>query len=184
MTVGFASNEFYLLDNWPGEVTNGNNPSDWTAENVAEIFPVGTKRMIYDDTGNGWATLIFMQFQKGTAAVAAIGSICSMFIAGVATAGQWFQVTNTNDEGAVIGPLCVALGTMTDAYYGWFWCGGVCPVDTIPGLDITYPSDGSVGACVPMKLLAASSLNTFETLTTSTVQVTSAFSLVADANQS
>ena len=53
MTIGILSTEFYLIDHWPGEVTNGANPSTWTTASATEDFPLGTKRMIYDDTNSG-----------------------------------------------------------------------------------------------------------------------------------
>jgi hypothetical protein len=162
MTVGIDDGKFYLIDKFPGVPTNGPNPASWTTYSATEDFPVGTKRMIYDDTNNGWATLIYLRFQKGSAAVATVKSICGLYITDVATAGAWYNVTNTADSTtSLIGPICVALGTTTDAYYGWFWCGGVCPVDTISGLNGIYPSSGTVAACNGMQLVAASSLCTF-----------------------
>ena len=180
MTVGIDDGKFYLIDNFPGEPTHGPMPSSWTTPSTTEDFPVGTKRMIYDDTNNGWATMIFLRFQKGTAAVAAVKSPCSLCVADVASAGAWGNVTNTTDECMTTGPIAIALATMTDAYYAWFWCGGVCPVDTVSGLDGIYPSDGSVAACRGMKLVAASSLNTFELWTGSEVGCLSAISLAVD----
>jgi hypothetical protein len=182
MTVGIDDGKFYLLDNFPGLPTNGPNPDDWTSYTAAKAFRVGEKRAIYDDTNNGWAILVYLQYQKGTAAAATVKSVCGLCTASVATAGAWANVTNTTDECMNTGPICVALGTCTDAYYGWFWCGGVCPVDTISGLDGVYPSDGSVAAVSGMKIVAASSLNTFELWTGSEIGILSAISLAADAN--
>ena len=180
MTIGIDDGKFYLIDNFPGEPTNGPNPSDWTEYTVARTYDLGTKRMVYDETNHGWATLIYLQFQKGTAGVATVKSLCGLCIASVATAGAWHNVSNTTDESVSVGPIAVALGTCTDAYFGWFWCGGVCPVDTISGLDGIYPSDNTVAAGAGMKLVAATSLNTFEVVTGSEIGCMSAFSLAAD----
>jgi len=177
--------KFYLIDNWPGEPTNGPNPSSWTTYAATAAFAVGTKRLVYDDTNHGWSTLIYLRFQKGSAAVAAVKSICAPYITDVATAGAWYNVTNTGDSTTTnIGPICIALGTCTDAYYGWFWCGGVCPVDTISGLDGVYTTSGSVAACQGMQLVAASSLLTFTLVDANTgsngLGLCSAFALAAD----
>jgi hypothetical protein len=180
MTVGIDDGKFYLIDNFPGVPTNGANPDDWTAYTAAAAFNVGEKRAIYSTTNNGWSILIYLQFQKGTAAVAAVKGLCGLCTASVATAGAWGNVSNTTDESMSTGPICVALGTTVDAYYGWFWCGGVCPVDLVSGLDGIYPSDGSVAAGAGMKLVAASSLNTFEVITGSELTMISAFALAAD----
>jgi hypothetical protein len=119
--------------------------------------------MIYDDTNNGWAILIYLKYSKGSAAYATVKSICAPYITDVATAGAWCTVTNTADSTTTnIGPICVCLGTTSATeLYGWFWCGGVCPVDTISGLNGTYASSGTVAACQGMQLVAASSLLTF-----------------------
>lgn len=183
MTVGIDDGKFYLIDNFPGVPTNGANPASWTTytATLTPGFNVGEKRAIYSDTNNGWSIMIYLQFQKGTAAVATVKSICGLCIASVAVAGAWANVSNTFDESVGLGPICIALGTTVDAYYGWFWCGGVCPVDLVAGLDGIYPSDGSVAANRGMKLVAASSLNTFEIMTGSEVTfLTSAFSLAVD----
>jgi hypothetical protein len=39
-----------------------------------------------------------------------------------------------------------AISAMTNAYYGWFWCGGICPEDYVSGLGGTYSTNGSVVA--------------------------------------
>lgn len=180
MTVGIDDGKFYLIDNFPGVPVWGENPDDWTEYTEAKNFTLGDKRLIYDDTNNGWATLIYLRFQKGTAAVAAVKSLCGFFTADVASAGAWANVSNTTDESMSAGPIAIALGTTVDAYYGWFWCGGVCPVDLVSGLDGIYPSDGSVVAEAGMKMVASSSLNTFTTWAGSEVMAPSAFALAAD----
>ena len=177
--------KFYLIDNFPGEPTNGPNPSSWTTYTLACNFPLGTKRLVYDDTNHGWATLIYLRFQKGSAAVATVKSACGLYITDVATAGAWHNVTNTADSTtSLIGPICIALGTCVDAYYGWFWCGGVCPVDTIATLDGVHSTDGSVAACQGMQLVAASSLAVFQLIDANTgangLGLCSAFALAAD----
>lgn len=56
------------------------------------------------------------------------------------------DVTNDlgTDLGNSVGPLAVALGAMTTDYYGWFWCGGVCPEEFVPTLTGNIRTDGTL----------------------------------------
>jgi len=38
----------------------------------------------------------------------------------------------------------ITISAMTDDYYGWFWCGGVCPEFMVSGMGGTYATDGNV----------------------------------------
>lgn len=184
MTVGLTCNKFYLIDNWPGEVTNGPNPADWTTISATEDFPLGTKRQIYDDTGNGWATLMYLYYTTGagTVAVATVGSPCAIDTTAMATAGQYCHVTNDGSDAQLVGPIAIALGTMVNARYGWFWVGGVCPVDTIATLDDQlFPSDGSVDtAGIHMLLADSASVCKFCIATQTDIGTLSAFAMAID----
>lgn len=182
MTVGLTHAQFYLIDNWPGEVTNGPNPSDWSTYSATEDYPLGTKRAIYDDTNNGWATLIYLKYTTGagTVALATVGSPCAIDTTAMATGGQWCHVTNDGSDAQLVGPIAIALGTLTNAYYGWFWCGGVCPVDTIATLDDQlFPSDGS-GAIGSMVLADSASICKFHLATATDIGTVSAYAMADD----
>jgi len=182
MTVGLDDSKFFLVDHWPGEVTWGANPDDWTAYDATEVYSVGTKRMVYDDTNNGWATLIYLYYTTGagTVAAATVKSICAMDTTGMATAGQWFHVTNDGSDAQLTGPIAIALGTLVTGKYAWFWCGGVCPVDTVPGLDGIFGSDGGVTAGKWMVLADSASVCKFHLATATDVANFSAFSMETD----
>lgn len=180
MTVGIDDGKFYLIDTWPGVPTNGPNPDSWTTYAATAAFNPGEKRAIWDDTNKGWAILIYLKYEKGTATAATVKSLCSPDTTDSAAAAGWYNVTNDGGESLNVGPIAVALGTCTDEYYGWFWCGGVCPVDTVSGLDGIFPSDGSVAAGAGMKLVDSASINKFEVCTGSEIGLASAFSLAAD----
>ena len=183
MTVGLTSAEFYLIDNWPGEATNGANPADWTTISATEDFPLGTKRMIYDDTNNGWATLMYLYYTSGagTVAVATVGSPCAIDTSAMSTQGQWCHVTNDGSDAQLVGPIAIALGTMVTARYGWFWVGGVCPEDTIVALDDQlFPTDGSAAAGSAMVLADSASVCKFHLHAASDVGLVSAFALGTD----
>ena len=181
MTVGLSHAQFFLIDLWPGEVTNGPNPADWTTVSSTEDFPLGTKRQVYDDTNNGWATLMYLQYEKGTAAAVGVRGICAIDTTEMATGGQWTRVTNDGGESQLLGPIAIALNTMSDGQYGWFWVGGVCPVDTIATLDDgLYASDGSITAGKYMVLADSASYCKFHLAAATDVAAMAAFALAAD----
>ena len=181
MTVGMDDGKFYLIDNFPGIVTNGNNPSDWTAASATEDFAVGTKRAIYDDTNNGWAILCFLKYEKGTATAATVKRLCAPDTTESIAAGGWGIVTNDGGESFDNGPIAIALGTLADGEYGWFWVGGVCPVDTISGLGGKYNTGGSCGTGAAM-MLSDQTVNEFALYTANTTGIISAFCLADDEN--
>ena len=187
MTTGLQSTEFYLIDNWPGEVTNGPNPADWTVASATEDFPLGTKRMIYDDTNNGWATLMFLKFLNGAVPEPGHGigkfPLCGMHTAAAAS-GDYFVVNNDQSEVSLTGPvaICLATNLSGDTYpYAWFWVGGVCPQDTISSLTgFAYITDGSVTAGNHMLMVNSASYCAFRVATATDVARGNAYSLVAD----
>ncbi len=185
MTIGILSTEFYLIDNWPGEVTSGPNPADWTTVSATEDFPLGTKRMVYDSTNSGWATLMFLKFVDGTVPEPGLATgkfpLCGMHAAAAAS-GDYFVVNNTGDLIGKIGPMAVCLGSpLTATPYGWYWVGGVCPQDTISGLTArAYVSDGDVAAQTFMVMASSASYVCFSLATATDICNYSAFSLVTD----
>ena len=184
MTIGIDDGKFYLIDNFPGLPTQGLNPADFTTvySTIPSGFQLGSKRMIYDETNKGWSILAFLKYNKGTAAAVAVKGICAQETATVAAAASWFNVTNDGGESYLNGPIAIALATMADGEYGWFWVGGVCPVATIPGLDGIFPgaAAGTIVAQVGMKLIDSASYNKFTVMTASTMGLMSAFAMDAD----
>ena len=185
MTIGLTRGQFFLIDRWPGEVTNGPNPATWTGLSATEDFPLGTKRMIYDDTNKGWSTMMYLYYVKGTAALAVAGALCGIDITSMATAGQWGYVCNDGGEVVKTGPLAVALATQVEATpYGWWWVGGVCPSDTITAFTSTFKfiTDGSVTAGLGMVMADSSTAGytKFHLATATDIGSISAFSLAAD----
>lgn len=182
MTVGIDDGKFHLVDNFPGIPKDFPEPDDWTEYTALAQWNVGDKIQKYQPTNNGWATFVYLQFQKGAVAVATVKSICGLHTASVLAAGGWGQVSNDFSEVEEQGPICVALGTTTDAYYGWYWCGGVCPVDTVPALDGIFPTDGTVTAGFNgLKLVNNASATQFRIATASTVSsLTAAMSFAVD----
>jgi len=183
MTIGVDNELIFLIDNWPGVPTNGENPSDWTELSAAEDYPLGSKRMLYDDSNNGFSTLMYLYYTTGagTVAVATVGCPCAINTTAMATAGQYCHVTNDGSDAKLTGPIAVALGTMVTARYGWFWVGGVCPVGIAAALGTKLgPSDASINAGAYMVLADSASVTKYHLGAATDVCNFSAFSMVTD----
>ena len=146
------SESITLIDRWPGYPTRYGSPqggfTDSGHHNVeTAIFKAGEKCCVWNESTagiKGMSTFIYLQVGTQNADVAiAAKMIC---IPGSATI--WYQVGNNPDADVVFaaGPalVAVALSALTDAYWGWFWCGGVCPESHVSGLGGDYPTDDSV----------------------------------------
>jgi len=94
---------------------------------------LGIKRVEFDSTDNVWKVYRYVRYYDGTAA------------AGAAAAGNVLVWYNTNadgysvvldvSDGSQAGFAGVAIGALTDLYYGWVQCGGFCNnVDTDAGV--------------------------------------------------
>lgn len=179
--------DFILIDTFPGVVTEGANPSSWTTYSETASFPVGTKRAVYDDTNKGWATLMYLGIKGGSgyATGLAVKGICGLK---TTDAGNGLSYILTPDGGDCLanGPIAICLGTLTfdnattQIQYGWFWVGGVCPVDTITGLDGNYVTDNNPEAEKGMDLVDATTA-AFGLLASSDIGVVSAYALASDA---
>ena len=116
--------------------------------NVATaVFDVGTKIQVYN-TGvsagvAGWSALIYgkLATQDSTNILAA-----RHFCALDSTSPTPYEFTNeaANYIGAGVSPAVVGLSAMTSLYFGWFWCGGVCPEEFVSALGGDYYTLGDV----------------------------------------
>lgn len=193
MTEGIDDCDFILMDNFPGPVTQGANPSSWTAYTATKgNWQLGTKRAIYDDTNKGWATLMYAKIDGGTEG-ASNGSVVKRVLGldtASAAAGKSYTVTPDSSEMLLNGPIGIQLGTITSTeftagvMYGWIWVGGVCPVDTISGLDGLHNSDSNVVAGKGMDLVDNSNVGYFGLVGAADVGLVSAFALASDSNVS
>jgi len=147
-----------LTDRWPGVarlVSAGELPTGGmtgsTHHNVeTAIYGPGEKLCVWNDVGvaglAGQATFIYLQYAGTDAPTCAVKQIC---VPGSATV--WYQVTNDPDyttapivTGSAL--ACVALSAMTDTYWGWFWCGGICPEGLVTGLGGNFATESNVAA--------------------------------------
>lgn len=150
--------KFILIDRWPGAPDDkmGTPPDGFTGSSHHNVstpqYSIGTKIRVYDNTNKGYSTFIYLQYIAGTKA-STLALAAKQFVAmdtseqaTAATSPTYYKVTDDGSEALIQGPLAVALSAMTTAYYGWFWCGGVCPVDFVSGLGGNYVTDGNVAA--------------------------------------
>ena len=186
------SEKVVLVDGFPGypgalSSTDAKNGfTDASHHNVATAqYPIGTKIQV-QNSGTGIAgPSIFMYGQIGTqngdVAIAA-KTICIFD-----SASDPYELTNDPDSAVGIGagPIAVALSAMTDAYYGWFWVGGVCPEAFVSGLGGNYPTDSTVVAgtfCAGNLTADAIGLSgTRDTTTQTPSDLVAGYALAADA---
>jgi len=151
--------------------------SDMTAASVghnvaANQYPLGTTWEVYCN-GNaasvgvaynvGFSQFVYLKCAADIAsAVAAVVSvICIPDDTMAAGDGATKLYTVSSDSGKTThegsGRIAVALSTMTNSYYGWFWCGGVCPIEYVPGMSTstTLVTDDSVTASCELITVAS-----------------------------
>lgn len=129
-----ASN-ILLFDNWPGPVKELQTPPkdgfDGSEHSgvTTPAYRLGEKVCVYDETGEGWATFIYLKnVESTTSATLSVGSICSP------NGTYLYRVDQDPDDNSDITIKCglcaVALTALTNNQFGWFWCGGVAVGDT------------------------------------------------------
>ena len=161
--------KFVLEDQWPGEAQRAMAiPDDGfvgtSHHNVATaVYPIGTKIQVYcpgsavygTKSGNaGYSTFIYLKLEEmdGTNTCRKKHFVTTESTQTASVADNVYDVTNDVATALGIGglmPAAVALGTasggvLTENYYGWYWCGGVCPVDYVDALDGDYSTLGDV----------------------------------------
>jgi hypothetical protein len=146
--------EVILIDNWPGvarlithdEIPPGGFTGALHHNVPAPKYPPGEKLCVWNPSTlgcEGMATMIYLRV--GTQ----VGIAAKTFVT-TGSATIVYVVQDSPD--AIIGPkdggalVAVAISAITDAYYGWFWCGGVAPETLCPDLGGTYATDDSVVA--------------------------------------
>ncbi len=127
-----------------GEITNA------AVHNIAAaptLYPVGTVIKLWNTGAGivGWTEFTFLKFENTGAPASAAKQVCVQDAAGAP-----FTVTNDPDHALVDATLvgclrpAVLISAMTDAMFGWFWTGGVCPEGFVAAMGGTYGTDGSV----------------------------------------
>jgi hypothetical protein len=163
-------NALFLYDLFPGPITYTLPPADETGDvfgntshcNVASpAFKLGTKVAVYESptdgttVWSGWSIMTYLRFQDGGDTTPAIGDMCCCIKSATS------PLTDVSQDGdsaaACYGPYAaVAVLAMTDAYYGWFWTGGVCPYLSAPDLSgdttciVTATNDVAAGEALTL----------------------------------
>jgi len=156
MSATIDSAEFVLVDNWPtapntGVPDSASDPASGADHNVATAaHPVGTKWTSHQQASagvnQGAFTLIYLQMGTAATTLAAKHIVATETAPGAATAGTLMYVVSNDDSTVELGTgmAAIALSAVTDAYYGWFWCDGVCPENICSGLAGSYYTQASV----------------------------------------
>lgn len=151
------SEKFILFDNWPGVARYGLEPpggfTGYSHFNVdSPAYPLGDKICVWNNSDvagdDGYATFIYLCFLPITEAMPAV---LPKQLAVAVLAGSPYNVStdmnqNLQDESAM---AAYALAPMTpifatQAKYGYFWCGGICPEAFVPALGGNYDTDDNV----------------------------------------
>lgn len=114
----------FLYDYFPEAPTQGVCPDDWITTHDYEYFFVGMKRLVYDDTNKGWSTLIYKQYEW-CCDILTVDMIQLMYDMKTKPG----PIINVHFE-----CVCAPIGPIKCGVYGWFWCGGVYPVEIINGI--------------------------------------------------
>jgi len=102
--------------------------------NVATAaYRPGTIIEYYNERLDGYGACIYLKYDSGAGPVAAAaGLVATLYI----RAEDHYTVTCDSSDGILGGKAALCLSVITDTYYGWFWCKGVCP-------DINIAADSS-----------------------------------------
>jgi hypothetical protein len=108
-------------------------------------YPIGMVKRVYCDGTvgvKGFAEFVYLAYEGSSAPTAAAKQVCVPDSSTV-----WYQFTNDPDScvmatGSML--AVVAISAMTDGYYGWFWCGGVCPEVYVSALGGNYATTNAV----------------------------------------
>jgi len=196
------STEILMLDNFPG-IPNVNAAGPYNLGNVAAggdqnwyvsgsrpPHVLGTKFMGYQEGGTGIVagsyTLIYLKTGTELSGTSiAVKRLCAMTLGPGAASSSDLLYTVTNDPttpiGLLSGQCAVAMSAMTSGgYYGWFWCGGVCPESICVGMAGAYETDAN---CVKGAMVAVSDTEiNFGTHPANSAVVPVAICLAADDN--
>jgi len=158
-----------LHDNWPGTpvpppIPVTNMESAVVGHNaVAPLWKLGTKWEVYCKANvaavgvsclQGFSTFIYLRGGPDCAAAVAtvVGALCvpDETLAADDAGNLLYAMASDKDVSTHenTGLCAVALSTITNDYYAWYWCGGVCPIEYCPSMSVatTLETDDSVVA--------------------------------------
>jgi hypothetical protein len=141
---------FILYDRLPGApdpnlgVPYGGFTGATHHNTATAMYPVGTKIEVYNTTGvTGWTRFVYGKLEEVDASNALkVKMFCA--IEGTAKAPYAFTNEVATQIGESVSPIVAAIGEMTENYYGWFWCGGVCPEEYVATMADNFYTTGDV----------------------------------------
>ena len=150
----------FFIDQWPGPVSLETPRDDGTGKtfdnpshhNVSKaVFEVGRKYGIKDSTTQTWATFVYLQLGTQSGTLAAKDIVCLQ----ITSSAYDQKVTNlASASGSTPLIYAIALGAMTNDFFGFFFCGGFVPVGTVSALDGNFTTNDSVTAGINLGLVA------------------------------
>jgi hypothetical protein len=153
------SEEIVLFNHWGAAVSFEEPKDGFTGSEhhnvAAAAFPVGTVVQVYCDGSVGkigYSQFVYLKLEMQDATnVLAARMVCALH-----TDKEITDVTNEVATAlADAGGFCaVGLSAMTVDYYGWFWCGGVCPEQYVTALGGWYATNDSVAVATPCLMVA------------------------------
>ena len=161
MAVSAIDTELVILyDRWPTyKVLETPPPGGMVATahpNVATaVYPEGTKVILQQNSGStgtgiphGSSTFIYLKCDSNvaTAPAMAVLSVSAPLAQSENGTGLTVYVVDNVTGAENTGLIAIALSTMTNSRYGWFWCGGVAPVAHVTTLAGDLLTDTSVVA--------------------------------------
>jgi len=90
-----------------------------STSDYAGVYPLGTCIGYFNSTIGGYGVCAYLQAKEALT----IGLVATS----LATSHTAVQITLTGGMAIGCAPAAVALSSITDEYYGWFWVKGVCP---------------------------------------------------------
>jgi len=164
-----ASVEVYLNFGRFGSPTELAEPLDGVTgsshHNVAGKgrYRLGTVLQLWnpgDGTGSvpGWSEFVYGQWDKNDQATSA-----ALLIAMPTAITNLYNITDDPNDCASLAAAAlavVALSAMTDNYYGWFWSGGIAPIDlvadaTFAATDTMVSATGAITVGEPLYALGS-----------------------------
>ena len=115
------------------------SPVEFRPGDVINVYNTGLSAGV-----DGYAQFVYLKAVANAGVALAVKQVCVPD-----SATDPFVVTNDPDDcitatGAALYGVCIS--SMTTLYYGWFWCGGVCPEEFVSGLGGTYATEDNVAA--------------------------------------
>jgi len=178
-----------LYDRWPGVAVKPDRQySDMTATSVghnvaAPQFPLGTKWCVYNNGtaasvgvgyNVGWSVFTYLKAAADIAsAVAGVVTVigCQDSTLAAGDIPSKFYTINTDSDRTThetTGLIAVCTSTLTNSYYGWYWTGGVAPIDYVSGMTSSSHLIGTAAIAASAELMAAATAATGIGLVTAT----------------